>query len=349
MFTPRSCSRLFLLGAILLLLASVAAATVTVTVTSPLSPAATVPLTTSISAKASSGNVITGWYVYVDNVAAWHTGTATSINATLSMSAGTHTVLVRAWDSTGAYGTATLSLTASGSSGNGGGTGGTAPVPPANAHVIDRIENMSPWGSCSNCAADPRNPNPPIASYSVTQSVGSPSLDGSSIQFSIWGSRSYADALHWIKFGNQDAYHNFIWDFWVNGNQASLSAQNLEFDIFQVAGGRKYMWGSQCNYHNNLWQIWNEQTIGWVNTAVPCVKFQPGVWTHVVWYVQRTSDGHARYVSLTVGSKTYTLNANQPSTGTSWGDTLGVQYQQDLNISHVGYSIWVDKIKVSAW
>lgn len=345
MFTPRSCSRLFLLGAIPLLLASVAAATVTVTVTSPSSTTATVPLTTSIGAKASSGNVITGWYIYVDNVAAWHTGTTSSINAGISLAAGKHTVLVRAWDSTGAYGTVTLTLTAASSVSS----SSSMPVPPANAHVWDHIEDKTPWGSCSNCAADPRNPNPPIASYSVTQSMSSPALDGSSIRFSIWGSMSYADALHWIKFGNQDVYRNFIWDFWVNGNQASLSAQNLEFDIFQVAGGRKYMWGSQCNYHNNLWQIWNETTVGWVNTTVPCVKFQPGVWTHVVWYVQRTSDGHARYVSLTVGSKTYVLNANQPSAATSWGDTFGVQYQQDMNSTPVGYSIWVDKIKVSAW
>ncbi len=348
MFTLRSkVSRLFLCAALPLLLAGMAAASVSVKVTSPSTTTATVPLTTTISAQASSGYPITGWYIYVDNNAVWHTGTTGSISASITMASGTHTVLVRAWDSTGAYGTVTLYLTASSSTS--GGTATVGPTAPSYAKVWSHIEDMSGWGSCTTCAANPSNPNPPVASYSVTQHVSSPSLDGSSIKFAIWGTDAYADALHWIKFGNQDAYRNFIWDFWVNGNSASLYAQNLEFDFFQVAYGRKYMFGSQCNYHNGLWQIWNEINVAWVNTSVPCHKFQPGVWTHVVWYGQRTSTNQVKYVSLTVGGTTYTLNTLEPSKSVSWGDTLGVQYQQDLNSSATGYSIWVDKIKLSAW
>jgi hypothetical protein len=346
MFTTTRGSRLLLCAALPLLLAGMAAASVSVKVTNPSTTTATVPLTTTISAQASSGYPITGWYIYVDSKAVWHTGTTSSINATITMTSGTHSVNVRAWDSTGGYGSVVLTLTASGSA---GGSTSNIPTAPSYAKVWNHIEDMSGWGSCSKCAANPSNPNPPIASYSVTQHVASPSLDGSGIQFSIWGTDAYADALHWIKFGNQDAYRNFIWDFWVDGNNASLNAQNLEFDFFQVAYARKYMFGTQCNYHNGLWQIWNEVNIAWVNTSVPCHKFQPGVWTHVVWYGQRTSDGRVKYISLTVGGTTYTLNAYEPSKSTSWGDTLGVQYQQDMNSVPTGYTIWVDKIKLSAW
>src|SRR5947209_9356580 len=106
---------LFLLLA-LLLTAPAAFATVTVTVSSPANNA-TVPTSLNFVAAATTdaaGARVTGWYIYVDSVAAWNTsGPTSSINASVTMSTGTHTVLVRAWDSTGAFGSQTLTLTAS--------------------------------------------------------------------------------------------------------------------------------------------------------------------------------------------------------------------------------------------
>ncbi|HTK95774.1 MAG TPA: hypothetical protein VL382_09055, partial [Terriglobales bacterium] len=240
-----------------LLLAAVAQA-VNVTVTSPSSTTATVPTNPTIVANASSGYPITAWYVYVDSKAAWNTTVDTSsISAPLTLTVGKHTVLVRAWDSSGAYGTTTLTLTASTTASpstvtvsiaspannatvgqpftlNASATGGTvhgwyvysdnvavangsgstaspslrlaagthrllarfwntagthgdawltvnvaasasAPTPPSNAVVFDKIEDMTGWGHCTQCAANPADPTPPLADYTFTQFQSTPS------------------------------------------------------------------------------------------------------------------------------------------------------------------------------
>ncbi|HEY0511773.1 MAG TPA: alkaline phosphatase family protein [Thermoanaerobaculia bacterium] len=103
-----------------LLSSAAALATVTVTVSSPANNA-TVPTSLNFVASATtdaSGARVTGWDVYVDSVSAWSTsGPTSSINAPVTMGAGTHNVIVRAWDSTGAFGSQTMTLTAAACSG----------------------------------------------------------------------------------------------------------------------------------------------------------------------------------------------------------------------------------------
>src|SRR3954471_21451695 len=105
-----------ILAVLLLAVAAPALATVTVTVSSPAN-GATVPTTVNIVASATTnagGAQVTGWHIYVDSNDIYGTpGPTSSINVPITMTAGTHTVLVRAWDSTGAFGSQTLTLTAS--------------------------------------------------------------------------------------------------------------------------------------------------------------------------------------------------------------------------------------------
>lgn len=83
---------------------------VAVNISSPLSGAA-VTSPANIVASASSSHTITTWNVYVDSVSSYVQDYGSSINANLALSPGTHSVLVRAWDSTGAYGDETITLT----------------------------------------------------------------------------------------------------------------------------------------------------------------------------------------------------------------------------------------------
>lgn len=85
-----------------------------VTVSSPAS-GALVPSAVTIKASASpsSGEAITGWWVYVDSVAKYNAGSVTSISPSISMSTGTHTVVVRAWDTSQAYGDQTFKVNVS--------------------------------------------------------------------------------------------------------------------------------------------------------------------------------------------------------------------------------------------
>ncbi len=71
------------------------------------------PVTINASAYPTSGHSITAWWVYVDGAGVYSTGAASSIQPSIKMNTGTHTVVVRAWDSSGAYGDQTISITVS--------------------------------------------------------------------------------------------------------------------------------------------------------------------------------------------------------------------------------------------
>ena len=88
---------------------------VTVNVSSPTSNSA-VNTALNVNATASGPNTITGWHIYIDGTNAYSGGATTSISAPLTLTSGTHQMIVRAWDATGAYGSATLQVTAAAAS-----------------------------------------------------------------------------------------------------------------------------------------------------------------------------------------------------------------------------------------
>jgi hypothetical protein len=69
------------------------------------------PMTIQASAFPTSGNTISGWTVYVDGVGSYNAGKENAIDAQVDMSAGKHTVLVRGWDDSGAFGDHTIHVT----------------------------------------------------------------------------------------------------------------------------------------------------------------------------------------------------------------------------------------------
>jgi hypothetical protein len=83
---------------------------VAVNVSTPLNDAS-VSSPVTIQAAASSGNTITGWVVYIDSINAFQVNSGSPLNVNLPMGFGWHDVLVRAWDSSGAYGDQTINLT----------------------------------------------------------------------------------------------------------------------------------------------------------------------------------------------------------------------------------------------
>src|SRR5437016_6995908 len=85
------------------------AATIGVTVCSP-TPGSTSASPVNFKAAAKSGNPITAMRIYVDGVSAYLTSAA-SLNTSLSLATGTHSIVVQAWDSTGAAFNTPLTLT----------------------------------------------------------------------------------------------------------------------------------------------------------------------------------------------------------------------------------------------
>jgi hypothetical protein len=69
------------------------------------------PINVQASATAASGRSIVGWWVYLDSVGVYNAGKVNSINANVSASPGNHTLVIRAWDSSGAYASQTVAVT----------------------------------------------------------------------------------------------------------------------------------------------------------------------------------------------------------------------------------------------
>jgi hypothetical protein len=313
-------------------------ATVSVTVSSP-RPYSTDPSPVHFVASATSSYPITGWHIYVDGTNMFSANNLASINVYLTISQGTHQVVIRAWDATGAYGSIYDQITVQG-------TFSLLPTPPPTSKVFTGLDDMSGWGSCdSNACAGGSG----TGSYWMAQYQTTPSLDGASME--LYNSGAWANALWWKKLGANDWASHFLWDFYVWVDNASLTgAQALEFDVFQFLGGYNYMIGSQCDYAAGLWDIWDEYHGRWIHAGIPCLKFSPGTWHHIKWYVERVPNTHTyHYDTLIVDRAGFPVNTTYSAAYIGWSDNFGAQYQLDVNGTGVGYHEWVDKSKLTIW
>jgi hypothetical protein len=220
------------------------------------------------------------------------------------------------------------------------------PLPPPGATVFTQIEQMSGWSWCDapSCAGGSGN-----GSYWLAQNQSQPSLSGSSAE--IYTSGVWNDALFFEKLGAHDNVSNLLWDFYVQvDNNAQQGAQSLEYDSFQFVGGYNYMIGSQCNIAAGWWDVWDELNGHWIHTSIPCHGLTPNTWHHIQWYVTTNHTAHTyHYQTLVVDGVPHIINASYSAKDLNWGDNIGVQFQQDVNASGVGYHEWFDNVKLTIW
>jgi hypothetical protein len=210
---------------------------------------------------------------------------------------------------------------------------GLIPTPPVQAVTFSSVQNKNGWSSCNaqSCAGGSGT-----GEYWMAQNQSSPSLSGSSMELhnsGVWG-----DALWWNKLGANPHATNFLWDFYFQLDEASLSAaQALEFDQFQFLHGYNYMMGSQCNYASSTWDAWDEGTDHWHHTSIPCPKFQPGIWHHVELYFQRNADTSYSFITLAVDGTSYAVNETYSAKNVGWDGHVGLQHQLDVNATGQAY------------
>lgn len=163
-----------------------ASAWVTVTVSSPANNA-TLTSPVLFVASATSNRPITGWRIYVDGVSVYHTGATNSIRTSLTIAAGTHQVVVRAWTSNGAFGSVFLTETISGSPAPGSAQGSVTPTSLAFGSVAINTASSSQAVKLTNTGTATLN----ISGVSISPSQfavsgGSTSIaPGSSASYSV--------------------------------------------------------------------------------------------------------------------------------------------------------------------
>jgi hypothetical protein len=320
-------------ASVLLLISSAFAG---VTVSSPgngSSPGSPVHFVAKATASTSTAQ-ITALQIYIDNVSKYSTRSA-SLDISLSVPTGTHSVVVQAWDSKGTVYKTPLTISV---------TGGV--VIPSTAKVFSLIEDLTGWESCSVCAG--AGGNGPTTPHWMAQFQTTPSLDGSSTEFFVGGSTPYAAALWWKQLGPIDSATHFVYDMSFYLTDAT-APQALEFDANQSVNGKKYIFGTECDFHGGkTWRVW-DSTLKWQDTGVSCTAAQTAkVWHSLRWEFERTSGGHTHFIAVTVDGVRRVIDRfyNPQSSGVR---ELNVAFQMDGNSTMTDYHVWVDKIKFSAW
>ena len=336
-------------NAIRLLIATLTLATASfagVTVSSPAAgSAAGSPV--HFVASATSTHPITAMRIYVDNLSVYLVS-ASSLNTSVTMSAGTHSVVVQAWDSTGAVFKMPLSLTVSGSAPTPTPTPAATPTPlpapPAGAVVKSNIDQMAGWESCTVCAG--ANASGPVATYSMVENQASPSLDGLAAKFSISGTTPYSDALWWKQLGAADTATHLKYDvdFYITNPGV---AQALEFDNNQSDGVHKFIYGTQCNIKGGHWDVWGNAAGNWLSTGIACSAPTAFVWHHLTWEFQRTAT-NVIFVGFTYDGVTHYVNRSYPARGSSVHE-MNVAFQMDGDFAMHAYSTWLDRVTLTYW
>lgn len=304
----------------------------------------------SATSSCSKGVSAMGIYTAPGQLA--YTVNGSKMDTNLSMSNGTYNVVVQEWDNCGSSTKAPLTLTVSGSSSGGkvfsnlqksGGWTGYALLPPS-------------FGICSSCS-----PTGSKVKWNWTPNVSSTSMDGIATKSTYGGGTTqWADILwnnHLIgDFSSQGLpdfsktlvpkFHDFTYDvyFWVGNINDS---QALEFDINQFFGGKSYIWGHECRIDGgHEWDTWNNAQEKWVPSGVACNPVSNS-WNHLTINVQRTSDNHLLFHTITLNGKTATLNRYDTPTARNWYG-ITINYQIDSDRYKTPYSVYIDKLTFTA-
>jgi hypothetical protein len=212
--------------------------------------------------------------------------------------------------------------------------------------TFENIETYANWSSCTVCAGADGDGTP--ASYAMVQHQASPSMNGNSTRFAIGSGKPYSDVLWWRQLGADANAHHFTYDLYFYLTSPS-SPQALEFDVNQSVSGLKYVFSTECDVsYGYTWRVWDTKNWLWVNTGVACVTPAAYQWHHLVLEFERTTNNEEHYVSMQLDGQTHYWNI-YVSPRTVNASELNVAFQEDGNFDETPYSVWLNKVTLTAW
>ena len=235
--------------------------------------------------------------------------------------------------------------------------------PPPSGNSFSNLQSAAGWGQYGqgppnfvDCSPSPCDG----ISFSLTQSVSNPSLSGHAAVFWIGGTTPYSDALwnnHLIGpyssqgMPDQDqsktaSLYNFTYDVDFYGDNLGM-AEALEFDINQFVNDMGFIFGHECRIADgNQWDIWDNSQGKWVPTGIPCNP-KSGQWNHLTLKVQRTSDNHETYQSITLNGQTSTLNSTFGKGSSPGWYGVTINFQMDGNYRQDPYKVYLDNLTLT--
>jgi len=296
------------------------------------SEGATVSSPANVVAQATPPDQIYWLRVYIDGFALYYSFT-NNVNQFIWMPPGPHTVEVVAEDVAGYIATATTQVN----------IGALLPG-------VSNIQSLQGWQSCSaalhngfTCAAGLGT-----ATSQLIQGQSSPSLDGSSAEFTMAGPHPYSNELYWYPIGGGNSVSHFTYDLWFYIDDGT-APQSLEFDVNQAFGGTRWTWGSQCDFdQTHKWDIWDPLHEVWVPTSVPCNHFPSKTWIHLVWTLERVGN-QVHYITLNIDNQNYNLDTYYTAQPKWYQEEIDIAFQLDGNFKQQPYNVWLDEVTLNAY
>jgi len=293
---------------------------------------ATVNSPANLVALASPPDQIYWMRVYVDGSAVYYSFTP-SINQSICMAPGRHTVEVAAEDVAGYIATATTTVNVA-----------------TELPGVSSTQNLPGWQSCSaalqngyTCAAGLGT-----ATSKLIQGQASPSMDGSAAEFTMGGPHPYSNELYWYPVGGGNSVSHFTYDLWFyvdNGN----APQSLEFDVNQAFGGTRWTFGTQCDFNQSgEWNVWDPLHEIWVPIPVPCKHFPSQTWIHLVWNFERVGN-QVHYIDLSVAGNSYNVDVYYTAQPNWYQEEIDIAFQLDGNYEQEPYNVWLDEVTLNAY
>jgi hypothetical protein len=315
-----------------------------VTVTSPGS-GSTVSSPIHVAASARSSHPITAMRIYLDYVGVY-TVNAAQINTYVPASSGRHSLIVQAWDSTGAVYKAPGSIIV-------GSPLTPTPTPspsprPTNATVFNGVQQWTGWLTCGACGNT--GGGGALATYSMVRGIGYPTLSGSSAEFEIGGTHPYADAYWYYRHQPlNNAFKSLRYEFDLYIPAGSEHApQGIEWECQQRLNGYVYNFGWQAEYPMGQWRVFNYTLKRWENSGIPLQRFSPGTWHHLVSEYHNDPVTRTTYHdALIIDGVRHALNITHAATPTTAANEFTNAFQLDLNSVPTAYRIFVDNMKIT--
>jgi hypothetical protein len=268
----------------------------------------------------------------------------TSIDSSVSVGTGSHTLHVKAWGNKGAVCVTDVTVTV--------GSSLKGPYIPSNAVSVSSIHALSNWQAVKDSATGSG-----WASGS-TNIVGSPSSSGHTRQF-VTSFSNYGGVRYHVSFGDDAEAQNFVYDALVYLNNSASQIGNIEMDMNQtMPNGQTVIYGFQCDGYTKTWDYtWNAGSATnpsdrWAHSKAYC---NPREWSRNTWHrvqisYSRDQWGNVTYHSVWLDGLEMPINVKAYSAfALGWGPTLLTNFQVDGLGSGGQPVVFLDNLTVYRW
>lgn len=223
------------------------------------------------------------------------------------------------------------------------------PVPGATpvVTVLSHVEE-APWLTCGACGNN--GGTGPIAAYSDTLGIGTPSEDGSSTQFSIAATVPFTNAYFYQQHTpvtNPMTALTYEFDLYIPAGSETLP-QAIEFECQQILDGWVYNFSWQALYPGNQWRIFDYGLKQWDSTGLTLTRFTPNTWHHIVAEYHNDTTNHlVIHDALTVDGVRMPVNITHNAFLAGSRNQFTNAVQLDSNSAAAPYSVYVDNMKIT--